>query len=429
MTAVRQAESFLLAAALLLPALAFAADPLPRARPESVGVSSQRLQHIGNVFKRDIAAGRLPGAVIAIARKGKLVYYETFGYMDPEAKTPMPKDAIFAPASMEKPMITTIVMQLLEEGRLVMADPVEKYLPQLGKRQVAVMGKDASGKPVMTMQPAKGSITIQDLLRHTAGITYGRRGDTPVHKMYPISSNWAAENLTGAQFLETLGKLPLFYEPGTKWDYSLSFDVLGLMIEAIEKKPLGEVMQQRLFGPLKMTDTAFVISAEKAHRYARPLSKDPDTGRDIRIRDVREKPKFDCGGGCASFTAADYLRFAQMLANGGSLDGVRIISRKSVEYMTSNQLGPEVDVSELRDFNNLAGYGMGLGVAVRLGNGVSPMMGTTGDYNWGGANGTYFWVDPKEQLVVVYMAHTPGQPRLHYRQVITTLALQALTGQ
>ena len=402
------------------------ADPLPRATPESVGMSSERLAHLGKVLQRDVNAGKLPGAVVAIARKGRLVYYESFGYRDASTKAPMGLDAIFAPASMEKPMLAVVTLQLLEEGRLTLADPVEKYLPQLSGMKVAVKRKDAAGNTVMATEPQARKMTIQDLLRHTAGLTYGRRGDTPLHKQYPISSNWAAENLTAEQFLDQLGKLPLHFQPGTRWDYSLSFDVLGLAIEKITGKSLGEAMQERLFGPLGLVDTAFVIAPEKAGRYARAFERDPETGRPIRIRDVRKKPTFDCGGGCASYTAADYLRFAQMLANGGELEWRRIISRKSVETMASNQLGPEVDVSALREFNNLAGYGMGLGVAVRLENGVSPMMGTRGDYNWGGANGTYFWIDPKEQLVAVYMAHTPGDARLHYRQVITALVLQAL---
>jgi CubicO group peptidase (beta-lactamase class C family) len=290
--------------------------------------------------------------------------------------------------------------------------------------KVAVMGAD--GKKIVRTEPQKRRMTIQDLLRHTAGLTYGRRGDSEVHRMYPVSSNRAAENLSADEFLARLGKLPLYYQPGTRWDYSFSFDVLGLAIEAVTHEPLGRYMHDNLFGPLGMVDTAFVIAPEKAHRYAQPLPLNPETGERQRIRDVRKPGRFDCGGGCASYTAADYLRFAQMLLDKGSLGGVRILSRKSVEYMTSDQLGAGVDRTQLREYPNLDGYGFGLGVAVREATGVSTFMGSPGDFHWSGANGTYFDVDPKEQLVVVFMAHTPGEPRFRYRQLINALALQAI---
>lgn len=402
------------------------AEPLPHAKAEEVGMSSKRLERIGLALGAEIEAGNMPGAVVAIARRGKLVYYEAFGFLDREAGTPMTKEAIFAPASMEKPLIAVAALQLVEAGRLVLGDAVEKYLPQLADMQVAVWGKDASGKAVMRTEPQKRKMTILDLLRHTAGLTYGRRGDTELHKLYPISSNWSAENLTASQFLQRIGKLPLHYQPGTKWDYSLSFDVMGLVIEAISRQPLDQYMQDNLFGPLGMVDTAFVIPPEKADRYAMPLPRDPITGRDQRIRDVRKRPKFACGGGCAAYTAADYLRFAQMLLDHGKLGNVRILSRKSIEYMTSDQLGPEVDIRELRDYPNINGYGFGLGVAVRRGFGVSTFLGSPGDFHWAGANGTHFWVDPREELAVVYMAHTPGEARFRYRQLINALVLQAI---
>lgn len=416
----------LLAASMTAALVAAAADPLPRAAPEAVGMSSQRLARIGSTMRAEVEAGRTPGAVVAIARRGKLVYYEAFGFLDKERGIPMPLDAIFAPASMEKPMIAVAALQLLEEGRLLMADPVDKYLPQLGGMKVAVWGKDASGNTVLSTEPQKRKISIHDLLRHTAGLTYGRRGDTQVHKLYPVSSNWAAENLTAAQFLERIGKAPLHYQPGTTWDYSFSFDVMGLVIESITRKPLGHFMHERIFAPLGMVDTGFVIAPEKAHRYAQAFARNPETGEPQRIRDVRNPGKFDCGGGCASYTAADYLRFAQMLLDKGELDSTRILSRKSVEYMTSDQLGPEVDARALHEYPNIDGYGYGLGVAVRRGHGVSSFLGSPGDYHWSGANGTYFCVDPREGLVIVYMGHTPGAPRLRYRQLINVLAYQAI---
>ena len=230
---------------LILIALAgpVAADPLPLAKPEDVGVSSQRLERIGQTLRADIEKGRMPGAVVAIARKGKLIYYEAHGYLDKAAGIPMPKDAIFSIASMTKPMTGVAAMMLVEEGRLFLSDPVGQYLPPLGKMPVAVIKTDAGGQVTVRTVAAKRPMTIQDLMRHTSGLTYGGRGDTAVHKMYPESSNVASRTYTGSEFIEKLGTLPLLYHPGTVWDYSLSIDVLGLVVEAISKQSLGQVLR------------------------------------------------------------------------------------------------------------------------------------------------------------------------------------------
>ncbi|HST01560.1 MAG TPA: serine hydrolase, partial [Usitatibacter sp.] len=281
------------------------------------------------------------GAVVAIARRGKLAYFRAFGYLDKDRGVPMPLDAIFSPASMEKPMVAVAALQLVEQGRMVMGDPVAKYIPQFAGMKVARMSAD--GMHIAGTEAQKRPMTIQDLMRHTAGLTYGRRGEDELSRQYPASSNWSAENLTGPQFIDRLASLPLHYQPGTRWDYSFGYDVLGLVIEKVTGKRLGESMRETIFDPLGMSDAAFVIAPEKRDRYARPLDRNPDTGRPQRIRDVRERGRFDCGGGCASYTAADYLRFSQMLLDGGALDGHRILSRKFVEYMTSDQLGGGVD--------------------------------------------------------------------------------------
>lgn len=397
------------------------AEQLPEAKPEAVGMSSPRLERIGSVLRADIENGRMPGAVVAIARRGKLVYYEAFGFLDKIAGTPMPKDAVFTMASMTKPMATVGALMLFEETRLLVNDPVGKYLPPLGKMSVAVHAGAERGT-----QPARRQPTIQDLMRHTAGVTYGNRGTTELHKAYPQGSIDSADSLTGPQFVEKLAALPLHYQPGAAWDYSLGLDVLGLAIEAVTKQSLGRFLNERLFAPLGMVDTGFVLTADKARRYARPLPLDPETGNPQVIRDPTQPRKFDCGGACAFSTATDYLRFAQMLLNRGTLENARILGRKTVEFMTTDQLGPEVNVDSLRDYPNINGYGFGLSVAVRRGYGVAGTMGSPGDYHWGGANGTFFWVDPKEELAVVFMAATPGATRLHYRQVMTSLVLQAI---
>jgi len=405
--------------AVLAVSTSLQAEPIPVAKPEAVGMSAPRLERIGQVLRADVESGRMPGAVVAMARKGKLVYYEAFGFLNKTAGTPMPKDAIFAIASMTKPMATVGALMLVEEGRLLLNDPVGEYLPQLGKMSVAVMRPGTA----MGSEAARRQPTIQDLMRHTAGVTYGNRGTSELYKMYPQGSIESA-SLTGPQFIEKLATLPLHYQPGTVWDYSLGLDVLGLAIEAVTKQPLSRFLNERLFAPLGMVDTGFVLTAEKARRLARDLPVDPETGNQQVIRYRRRM--FDCGGACAFSTATDYLRFAQMLLNRGTLEDTRILGRKTVEFMTADQLGPEVNTDRLRDYPNINGYGFGLSVAVRRGSGIAGVMGSPGDYHWGGGTGTFFWVHPEEELAVVFMAATPGATRLHYRQAITSLVLQAI---
>ncbi len=409
---------------LALPAQA--ADPLPRAKPEAVGMSSARLERIAEVLRADVAKGRLPGAVVAIARHGKLAYLEAVGFRDKAAGVPMTTDTIFSIASMTKPLTSVGALMLVEEGRLLLNDPVGIYLPQLANRQVAVLHTDASGKTTIETVAAQRQPTIQDLMRHTAGLLYGGRGNSALHKLYPASSSSSSQAYTGAEFLDKLGSLPLMYQPGTVWDYSLAVDVLGLTVEKVSGQTLGAYLHERLFKPLGMVDTGFLIPAEKVARYARALPADPETGKPQTVLDSTKPLKFECGGGCATATASDYVRFAQMLLNKGQLDGVRILGRKTVEQMTSDHLGPDVKNQIAAVDATRAGYSFGLGVAVRREAGLSPLIGSAGDYSWGGAYGTNFWVDPKEQMVVVFMAHAPGAIRVHYRQVIDALVEQAI---
>jgi CubicO group peptidase (beta-lactamase class C family) len=395
-----------------------AAEAPPVAKPETVGLSSVRLERLAQAIKQDVDHGRMPGAVVAIARKGKLAYYESFGFVDKAAGTPMPKDAIFALASMTKPMVAVAALMLAEQGDLLLNDPIGNYLPELKDMKVA----GPRGIEAAHRQP-----TLQDMLRHTAGVSYGNRGDTPLHRMYEARLKSAA-NQSGAEFLQELGKLPLHYQPGTQWEYSHGLDVTGLAVEAVTKKRLGEFLQERLFGPLGMVDTGFVVPTAKQARIAKPLPVDPDTGRPTAFRLPVTPWQYDCGGGCASGTALDYLRFAQMLLNKGTFEGTRLLSRKTVEYMTSNQLGPNVDVSRLHEFpvEHMDGFGFGLGVAVRTQPGIAGVPGTPGEFMWSGAQGTMFWVDPKEEMVVVFLANTPGPARRHYRELVKTLVEQAI---
>jgi len=410
---------FVVTVAFALPALA--ADPLPRATPESVGMSSERLARIGTALRADIDKGRIPGAVVAIARKGKLVYFEAFGYLDKAAGTPMTTDAIFNIASMTKPMVTAGALMLFEEGRLPIDDPLSNYLPQFAKMRVAVMSPDNSA--IIDTVPAARQITIQDLMRHTSGIIYGGRGTTAVHKLYPASSSSVA---SGAELLAKLSAAPLLYQPGTVWDYGFSIDLVGLVVERISGQSLGQYLQQRLLKPLGMVDTGFMVPPEKLARYAKALPNDPDTGRPQTLADLSKPPGFECGGGCLVSTAGDYMQFAQLLLNRGRHGNTRVLGRKTVEYMLADQLPPNTKNLIGNADPTHADYGFGLGLAVRTTPGVVRLSGSVGDFSWPGASGTNWWGDPKEELTVVFMAHSPGPIRWHYRQVINALVNQAI---
>jgi CubicO group peptidase (beta-lactamase class C family) len=410
---------------LLASGAAFAEDPLPRAKPEEVGMSSERLARIGATLKADIEAGRIPGAVVAIARHGKLVMFDAYGWRDKAAGAPMTTDTIFNIASMTKPMTTVGALMLYEQGKLLIDDPLSKYFPKFAAMRVAA--RDGANEPTADTVPANRPITIQDLMRHTSGLIYGGRGNTSVHKMYPAGSADAARDYDGAAFMDKLSSLPLLYQPATVWDYGFGIDVLGLTIENITKQTLGQYLKANLFTPLGMTDTGFAIAPEKAARYAKPLPADPDTGKpQARSPELTEPLKFECGGGCGASTASDYLRFAMMLMNGGRSGETHLLGRKTIDYMLSDQLGPNIKNLVGNADPTRADFGFGLGLAVRTTPGVVRMMGSVGQFSWPGASGTDWWVDPKEDLAVVYLAAAPGPIRWHYRQKINALVYQAI---
>ena len=408
-----------------LPALAqnapprAAQDPLPRAAPASLGLAPDRLARIGAALNADIAAGQIPGAVVAIARRGKLAYYEAFGHLDGERTRPMPRDAIFPLASMTKPLAGVATLSLMEEGKLRLNDPVETFLPALANRRVAV-----DGNPEQTV-PALRSIRVLDLMRHTSGIMSGVYGSTALHQLLPAGSGAAAVNFNGEGFIRRLGELPLMYQPGTVWAYGISTDVLGLVAEQASGQRLGALLQQRVFRPLGMRDTGFQVPAGQRARYATPLPQDPVNGRPQKTEMGLAAPGFDCGGACAVSTAGDYLRFAQMLLNGGQLDGQRILGRATVAEMVRDHLGPEISFPLTSRAPYTGAWGFGLTVIVRREGGAG-MLGNAGAFGWDGAYGTAMWVDPKDQLVVVFMAAIPGAARVHYRQTINALVHQAI---
>jgi CubicO group peptidase (beta-lactamase class C family) len=375
------------------------------------GASAAGLARLERVIAADVEAGKIPGAVMMVQRDGKLVYSRALGRQDATSGAPMREDSIFRIYSMTKPIVSIGIMMLVEEGRINLTDPVSKFIPELKGVQV---GLDKGGK--LEMVAAQRDPSIQDLLRHTSGYTYGVFGKGLVKDLYTKNGVDRSDH-TNAEFVKKLSTVPLMYQPGTVWEYGRSTDVLGHVIERVSGQPLDQFLQARILGPLGMKDTAFWVEPSKQARIAEPFPKDPVSGAAQNLLPVKSPPKYLSGGGGMVSTAQDYVRFAQMLLNYGELGGVRIVSRKTVEYMTSDHLGT------IR--GPAAGYGFGLGFAVRMSDGVSPVPGSAGDYNWGGFGGTYFWVDPKERLVAVWMMQAVG-PRTYYRELYRNLVYSAL---
>ena len=413
---------------LLLASPLFAAD-LPIAAPAEAGVG--RLDRIADFFCADTAAQRLPGAVVMIARNGRVVYHEAFGVRDPETGAPMQKDSIFRMYSMTKPITGVAVLMLMEEGKLRLSDPVSRYLPALKNPKVMVETVDGQGRRVASTVPANREITIQDLMRHTSGITYGAGSSAAEQAMAKagigIQLGAAGEKplsarLTDQQVVEEIGKLPLMFQPGTSWEYGRSIDVLLALVEVVSGQRADAFMDERIFKPLGMTDTFFNAPKDKLNRVAQP-GPDPDTKETAQLTDVTQPRIFLGGGEGLLSTASDYMRFALMLANGGEGNGVRLLSRKTVELMASDHLGPAL--SQGPNFAPGPGYGFGLTVAVRTQPGMASYPGSVGEFNWGGAAGTAFWVDPKEKLVPIMLIQAPGQ-RLYYRFAFRDLVYQSL---
>ena len=411
--------------ALCTAAVTRAAD-LPVVAPEEAGFSSERLARIGPVIKGEIEKGQYPGAVLLVARNGKIVYFDSVGQLDPESGKPMTKDAIFRLYSMTKPYTSVAAMMLMEEGRLRLTDPVSKYLPALAKLEVSVASTDPyTGATRYSNVPLDRPVTIQDLLRHTSGFVYGAyTSQLKVKELYAKEGvDW--KDVTPEEQLERLAKVPLAHQPGTTFEYSLSTDVLGRVVEAISGVPLGQFLQERIFTPLAMTDSAFIVPPEKRDRLAQPFATDKATNTPISLLDVTVPQKNAAGGAGSVGTAADYARFLQMMINGGELDGVRLLSRTTVKYMTADHLGD----ASFSGANTLpAGTGFGLGFAVRRETGLFEVTGNAGEYFWAGAAGTGFYVDPKEDLIFVWMTQSqPGMARRYDRYLIKQMVYQAIS--
>ena len=385
---------------------------------------------LGKVLTGEVEKGKLPGAVVAVARKGKLVYFEAIGFQDKPAGKAMEKDAIFRVYSMTKPWTSVAAMMLVEDGRIQLADPISKYLPDFKDLKVSVATKDAAGQTGYATVPADREATVQDLLRHTSGIAYDFvTKNAAVKDAYQAAGLQALsldirDKMTAAEFTEKLSKMPLANQPGTTWEYSLSTTLLGRVVEQVAGMPLSKFLNQRLFKPLKMVDSGFAIGKDGASRMAQP----PLPYEVISIFDPTVPAANDLGGEGGLSTAADYLRFSQMLLNGGQLDGVRILSRSTVALMTSDHLGarPSSVVTPGQLLMGVEGYTFGLGFMVRSAPGIAGVPGSHGEYMWGGAAGTFFWADPKEELTAVFMSQGPFKTRAAYRRLIKQLVYAAI---
>jgi CubicO group peptidase (beta-lactamase class C family) len=386
------------------------------------------LERLVRVLQSEIDGHRLPGCVVWVARGGTVALYEALGKQVPAddarniAAVPMRQDSIFRIYSMTKPIVSVATMMLTEEGKLVLSDPVGKYIPAFAKQQV--MQADGS------LRPAARAATLQDLLRHTAGLTYEFLGTNEVQKAY-VAARMGTRGWAAAEQIPALGGMPLIADPGTLWEYSRATDVLGHVLEVVSGQPLQEVLHSRVLGPLGMSDTGFHLPVADHARLAEPFKRDPEGAPLMKVYDPRQPSVFESGGGGLLGTAADYGRFMQMMLNGGELDGARLLGPQTVAYMTSDHLGwalpGGISVCKTSGSPGILppGYGFGLGFAVRQGGGVGMSPGSAGLHYWGGLAGTTFFIDPAQQLCATLMLQAPNQ-REYYRHLFRNLVYSAL---
>jgi CubicO group peptidase (beta-lactamase class C family) len=388
---------------------------LPHSPPADLGLCPERTRRLVTALQAEVDRAYLPGAVVLLARHGRIVLHEAVGRLDPARDQPMTRDAIFRIYSMTKPVVSVAVMMLVEQGRLLLTDPVARHLPEFAGQQVA---HERNGS--VELHPVAQAATVQDLLRHTAGLTYEFLGNAHVQRLY-AQANIGSRERSNAAFSETLAALPLYHQPGTRWGYSRATDVLGRLIEVLTGQTLGQHLQTAIFEPLGMVDTAFVVPASAHARIAEPFAHDPDGGIPMRVLDPRKAAALEAGGGGLMSTSADYARFLQFLLNRGTLNGTRLLGRHTVEHMTADHLGPIPTDDPLLP----PGHGFGLGFAVRTHAGVSAMPGSIGTYHWGGIAGTTFFVDPAEDFFGILMTQAPNQ-RDPVRNLFRNLAYATL---
>jgi CubicO group peptidase (beta-lactamase class C family) len=391
--------------------------------PTSVtsGFSAEGLAHISDYLRNEVATNKIPGAVLLIQQHGQPVLLENFGVMDVDSRRPMTSDAIFRLYSMSKPVTSVAAMMLVDDGKLSLDDPLSKYIPAFADVRVAVETRDGDGKISLGSEPLARPITILDLLRHTSGITYGFYGDSPVRKLY-ASSGLFDGDFDNAQLTERLAKLPLAEQPGALWDYGHSTDVLGRVIEVVSGKSLYEFEKERLLDPLGMQETAFKVDDSKRARVAEALPGDHTLSSIRGLGDPVKRRRWESGGGGMLGTIADYARFAQMLLNGGSLDGRQYLKPETVVLMTSDHVPPETRIARDYFYFPSGDSGFGLGFAVRV---VENPPLPTGEYRWDGAGGTFFFIDPRDDMFAICMMQSPSQ-RGRIQTELKTLIYQAL---
>jgi CubicO group peptidase (beta-lactamase class C family) len=389
---------------------------LPHAKPEAIGLSPSRLQKLSDAFRREVDKGTLPGATVMVARKGQIGWFDAIGRQSPAEARPMAHDTIFRIFSMTKPIVSVGIMMLVEEGHLLLAEPVAKFIPEFAKQKVGV---ENHGK--LELVDVQRPMTVQDLLRHTSGITYDHTGNSLVQQLYQ-QSRLRSRKITNAEHAAMVAELPLICQPGAEWNYSRSTDILGRIIEVVSGKTLGAFLTERILAPLQMAETAFFTGEENAGRLAEAFPTDPWSGEKVQLFNMLEQPAMESGGGGLLSTTMDYARFCQMLLNGGTLDGNRLLGRKTLELMAADHLSPQVKIK-----GDLvpAGHGFGLGFAVRREAGIAPFLGSKGQFFWSGMAGTFFWIDPLEDLFAVFMMQGPGQ-RQHTRMLVRNLVYAAV---
>ncbi len=412
--------------ALCLIATQSFAAALKTAKPEAVGMSEERLQRITDITQQYVDDGKLAGVITMVARHGKLVHFEAVGQRGADDNRPLSKDALFRIYSMSKPITAVAIMQLYEQGLFQLSDPISKFVPELA--ELTVLNGDGEE------EPANGPITMQQLLTHTAGFSYGFDPNDPVDQLYRQARTLGATNLD--EFVETLATLPLKYQPGSQWHYSVAVDVTGLIVERLSGQPFDEYLQEHIFEPLGMTDTFFSVPEEKWDRFLPNHYWDKEaealkTMGPNSYDQFRDVTLFSGGGGLVG-SAMDYLRFAEMLRNGGSLDGNRILSPRTVDFMTINHLPASISSGGSGESpglggRSLDGFGFGLGFGLVTDVAASGVIGSVGEFNWGGAAGTIFWVDPVEDLVVVSMLQLMGSP-WPLRSDLKVATYQAIVG-
>lgn len=397
-------------------------EPLATALPQTLGFDVDRCRNIGAVLQREVDIGRLPGAVVLVARKGQVLLHQALGQQDPQARIAMEKDAIFRIYSMTKPMVSVAVIQLMERGQLLLSDPVAKHLPEFAGVPLAHFEGET-----MHLRPPRRAPTVQDLLCHTAGLTYEVTGSAPIQRMYAQAQLGSRER-SNREFARALAEMPLMFEPGSIWAYSRATDLLGALVEVVSGQTLGAYLHEHILTPLRMVDTGFSVPPAQQHRIAEPFAHDPDGGTPMALIDIRQVPRMEAGGMGLASTAQDYARFVQCLCNGGALLGQRILSPASVRLMTADHLGGIGQQTTERSGDMLGrGTGFGLGFSVRLSEGMETLPGAVGLYSWGGIAGTTFWVDPANDLFAILMAQAPNQ-RDYFRPMFRNLVYAAFTG-